>query len=54
MGNNVKERVAILWSKIQEFYKELDVQDRLQNLVDTMLKQPKKAPKLQALPNARL
>ena len=47
-GNNVKERVAILWSKIQEFYKELDVQDRLHNLVDTMLKQPTKAPKLRA------
>ena len=47
-GNNVKDRVAILWGKIQEFYKAFDVQDRLQNLVDTMLKQPKKAPKLRA------
>ena len=47
-GNNVKDRVAILWGKIQEFYNEFDVQDRLQNLVDTMLKQPKKAPKLRA------
>ena len=47
-GNNVKDRVAILWGKIQEFYNEFDVQDRLQNLVDTMLKQPKQAPKLRA------
>ena len=47
-GNNHQERVADLWGKIQSWYSENNIEDRLQNLVDTMLKQPKKAPKLRA------
>lgn len=47
-GNNLKAKCLVLWGKVQEFYKEESVQDRLQNLTLTMLKQPKKAPKLRA------
>ena len=47
-GANIKERTADLWRRIQLKYEAGDVQDRLQNLLPTMLKQPKKAPKLRA------
>jgi hypothetical protein len=45
-GPTHKERTAVLWRKVQKFYEDFAVEDRLQNLVPTMLKQPKKAPKL--------
>ena len=47
-GTNSQQRVADLWSRIQNWYQEHYIEDRLQNLVETMLKQPKKAPKLRA------
>ena len=43
-GGNVKERVRQLWMDIDAAYKRDD--DRLQNLIDKMIKQEKKAPKL--------
>ena len=45
-GANVKARTTALWSLIQEAYAAGGVEDRLQNLTPTMIKQSKKAPKL--------
>ena len=45
-GANFKSRVEALWLKIQKFYEDYKVEDRLHMLLPTMLKQSKKAPKL--------
>lgn len=45
-GGNIQERTAALWDLVQKYYKEEQVQDRLQNLTHLMIKQSKKAPKL--------
>ena len=47
-GRNIKLRTAELWRLIQLGYTARGIQDRLQNLIPTMLKQPKKAPKLRS------
>ena len=41
-GNNKKARTTSLWTRILAKYDALNVEDRLQNLVPTMLQQPKK------------
>lgn len=45
-GRNRKARTLALWTRIQQFYIEHRVGDRLQNLTDTMIQQPGKGPKL--------
>ena len=45
-GGSVKVRVNALWQEICDEYALRHVQDRLQNLVPTMIKAHKKAPKL--------
>ena len=45
-GNSRKERCQSLWELIQVFYDKKDVQDRLQTLIPTMVRQGNKAPKL--------
>lgn len=45
-GRSIEDRVTSLWTRVQEFYDQNNVQDRLQNLTRKMIKQPKKAPKL--------
>lgn len=45
-GRSIDARVSSLWARLQAFYDENNVDDRLQNLTKTMIKQPKKAPKL--------
>ena len=45
-GRSLKVRTAALWVRIQAGYTANNTADRLQNLVPTMIKQDKKAPKL--------
>ena len=45
-GHNLKERTTSLWLRTRAFYEANNVEDRLKNLVPTILKQPKKSPKL--------
>ena len=45
-GTPQKEKCQSLWELIQVFYVRKDVQDRLQKLIPTMVRQGKKAPKL--------
>ena len=45
-GGSHATRVNALWDRVQQFYTEKSVGDRLHNLLPTMLKQPKKSPKL--------
>jgi len=47
-GNNLKTRTATFWLRLQNWYKVRKIENRLQNLVPTMIQQPKKAPKLRA------
>ena len=47
-GNTLNERTSALWSQIRAFYEAGAVQDRLQNLQYTMIKQTQKAAKLRA------
>ena len=47
-GSTVNERTSELWSQITAFYQANAVQDRLQNLQYTVIKQPQKAAKLRA------
>lgn len=45
-GANKKARCLELWRRVQEFYEEHQVADRLQTLVLSMIQQVRKAPKL--------
>ena len=45
-GANMNARVGSLWTRVQRFYEEQGVGDRLQNLTLKMIKQSKKSPKL--------
>jgi hypothetical protein len=47
-GASVSSRTAAFWLRLQNWYKVRKIEDRLQNLVPTMIQQPKKAPKLRA------
>jgi hypothetical protein len=47
-GNNLKTRTATFWLRLQNWYKVRKIENRLQNLIPTMIQQPKKAPKLRA------
>ena len=45
-GNNLAERCSCLFLEIQQWYRDHETTDRFQNLVPTMIKQPKKGPEL--------
>lgn len=45
-GRSLKDRCQVLWSRMQDWYKETKCQEKLQNLVVTMIRQTKKSPKL--------
>ncbi len=45
-GGTISQRTTALWEKVQSYYVTHEVQDRLQNLVPSMLKQPTKPAKL--------
>ena len=47
-GRTVKLRTARLWERVQNFYNENNVQDRLQALTPTMIKMDKKGPVLRS------
>jgi hypothetical protein len=47
-GANLRTRTVAFWLMLQNWYKERKIDNRLQNLVPTMIQQPKKAPKLRA------
>ena len=45
-GNNREARVASLWTRVQRYYRESGVSDRLQSLTPNMIKAPGKSAKL--------
>ena len=45
-GATMDDRVRSLWTRMQSFYEQHEVGDRLQNLTKLMIRQPKKSPKL--------
>ena len=47
-GRNIGQRTAALWTRIQDFYMQNNVQDKLTNLTVGMIKSDKKAPKLRS------
>ena len=47
-GGSAKQRCLSLWGRLQEWCTEQKVEERLQNMVLTMLKQPGKFPKLRS------
>ena len=46
VGHSLKDRCQALWTRLQVWYAAANVQDKLQNLVLTMIRQPKTPPKL--------
>ena len=47
-GANRKERCLHLWTQVQQYYDWNSIEDRLQNLVPTMLSKPGQPPKLRS------
>ena len=43
-GRSRKERVSVLWGEVQHFYRTYNVCDKLDNLVETMIRKDKKTP----------
>ena len=45
-GRTFKDRIQGLWERVQDHYMRNDIEDRMQNLTPTMVRQAGKAPKL--------